>query len=140
MDKLVAQRFKFLYPKADIVSNVIIDGFRLDLSFPNIKLNVELDGPSHRYGHSSSYTSALLTLYQSYIACIPSAHHLGLSLCVYLRLPSHYLLFPTPLSLTVSIPPVPVDILPELDSTARETGTSPLRATTSSDCSSSDEV
>ena len=48
MDKLVAQRFKFLNPKLDIVSNVIIDGFRLDLAFPNIKLNVELDGPSHR--------------------------------------------------------------------------------------------
>ena len=48
MDKLVAQRFKFLHPKADLSSNVIVDGFRLDLCFPNIKLNVELDGPSHR--------------------------------------------------------------------------------------------
>jgi very-short-patch-repair endonuclease len=63
MDKLVAQRFKFLYPKADIVSNVIIDGFRLDLSFPNIKLNVELDGPSHRSLRSSPYIPTIPTLH-----------------------------------------------------------------------------
>mmetsp|Transcript_9646 Transcript_9646/g.9440 ORF Transcript_9646/g.9440 Transcript_9646/m.9440 type:complete len:893 (-) Transcript_9646:375-3053(-) len=49
MDKIVAQRFKYLYPNAVLSSNVIMDGFRLDLSFPEIKLNVELDGPSHRY-------------------------------------------------------------------------------------------
>ena len=61
MDKLVAQRFKFLYPKVDIVTNVIIDGFRLDISFPKIKLNVELDGPSHRY--IRYYQSSLLGVY-----------------------------------------------------------------------------
>jgi hypothetical protein len=49
MDKIVAQRFKYLYPNAVLSSNVIMDGFRLDLSFAEIKLNVELDGPSHRY-------------------------------------------------------------------------------------------
>ena len=72
MDKLVAQRFKFLYPKADIVSNVIVDGFRLDLSFPNIKLNVELDGPSHRCVRSSAFTPTLPTLSLSIILSLVS--------------------------------------------------------------------
>lgn len=48
MDKLVAQRYSYLFPKVDLVSNVILDGFRLDICFKDIKLNVELDGPSHR--------------------------------------------------------------------------------------------
>lgn len=49
MDKIVAQRFKYLNPNAVLSSNVIMDGFRLDLLFAEIKLNVELDGPSHRF-------------------------------------------------------------------------------------------
>ena len=49
MDKLVAQRYSYLFPKVEIVSNIILDGFRLDICFKDIKLNVELDGPSHRW-------------------------------------------------------------------------------------------
>ena len=82
MDKLVAQRFKFLYPKADIVSNVIIDGFRLDLSFPAIKLNVELDGPSHR-----SLATPATTTYH-----IPhDIHSSFFSLCCVTHLSTHIL-------------------------------------------------
>ena len=32
-----------------MISNTLVDGFRLDILFPKIKLNVELDGPTHRY-------------------------------------------------------------------------------------------
>jgi len=49
-DKIVAQRYILLNPnpKTRLATNIIVNGFRLDLSFPEIKLNVELDGPSHR--------------------------------------------------------------------------------------------
>jgi hypothetical protein len=48
-DKLVAQRYAFLHPTEKFASNILVDGFRLDMCFPEIKLNVELDGPTHRY-------------------------------------------------------------------------------------------
>lgn len=52
-DKLVVQRFTILNPQPRpeeaMVSNTIVDGFRMDMLFPVIKLNIELDGPSHRY-------------------------------------------------------------------------------------------
>jgi len=48
-DKLVAQKYSLLRPNEKMVSNAILDGFRLDMDFPDIKLNIELDGPSHKY-------------------------------------------------------------------------------------------
>jgi very-short-patch-repair endonuclease len=32
-----------------MVANSLIDGIRLDMDFPELKLNFELDGPTHRY-------------------------------------------------------------------------------------------
>lgn len=52
-DKLVVQRYNILNPQPTddevISSNTLVDGFRLDILFPKIKLNIELDGPTHRY-------------------------------------------------------------------------------------------
>jgi len=48
-DKLVSQRYVFRYPNENVIINSLIDGFRLDLYFPEVKLNIELDGPAHRY-------------------------------------------------------------------------------------------
>lgn len=52
-DKLVVQRYVGTHPfpeeDEDMVSNTILDGFRMDMLFPTIKMNIELDGPSHRY-------------------------------------------------------------------------------------------
>jgi len=47
-DKLVLQRYKALFPNEKMHGNSLLDGFRLDMNFPDIKLNVELDGPGHR--------------------------------------------------------------------------------------------
>ena len=47
-DKLVAQRYRFLHPDDSFLSNTVLDGFRLDMDFVEIKLNIELDGPTHR--------------------------------------------------------------------------------------------
>jgi hypothetical protein len=47
-DKLIYQKYIFMHPNEKIISNSILDGFRLDMEFPDIKLNIELDGPSHR--------------------------------------------------------------------------------------------
>ena len=47
-EKVIIQRYKFLHPMDVFESNTIIDGFRLDLIFPNAKLNIELDSPNHR--------------------------------------------------------------------------------------------
>ena len=44
-DKLVSQRYVFRYPNENVIINSLIDGFRLDLYFPEVKLNIELDGP-----------------------------------------------------------------------------------------------
>jgi len=48
-DKLVVQRYQTLNPTMLLRPNSLIDGFRLDMNFPDIKLNVELDGPKHRH-------------------------------------------------------------------------------------------
>ena len=47
-DKLVAQRYRFLHPDDGFLSNTVLDGFRLDMDFLELKLNIELDGPTHR--------------------------------------------------------------------------------------------
>jgi len=48
-EKLVSQKYSIAYPDIELVSNALLDGFRMDLHFPSLKLNIELDGPSHRY-------------------------------------------------------------------------------------------
>ena len=48
-DKLVCQKFQALNPNTPMIPNAIFDGFKLDMQFPSIKLNVELDGPTHKY-------------------------------------------------------------------------------------------
>lgn len=48
-DRLVAQRFTSQYPAEKVLINCLVDGFRLDMLFPDVKLNVELDGPTHKY-------------------------------------------------------------------------------------------
>jgi hypothetical protein len=61
-DKLVVQRYDFLNPNQSeqnkLVSNVLVDGFRLDMFFPNAKLNIELDGPSHRFPARARFDAA----------------------------------------------------------------------------------
>lgn len=32
-----------------MVPNSLVDGIRLDMDFPDLKINFELDGPSHKY-------------------------------------------------------------------------------------------
>lgn len=54
-DKLVTQRYIFKYPQSNLLVNSLIDGFRLDMNFPDLKLNVELDGPTHNYPARSRY-------------------------------------------------------------------------------------
>lgn len=54
-DKLIAQKYVMLHPNEKMVSNAILDGFRLDMDFPEIKLNIELDGPSHKYPARKRY-------------------------------------------------------------------------------------
>lgn len=48
-DKLVAQRYRILHPDDSFISNTVLDGFRLDMDFAELKLNIELDGPTHRW-------------------------------------------------------------------------------------------
>lgn len=48
-DKLVSQRFVTVHRDEDVIINAFCDGFRMDLWFPSLRLNVELDGPAHRY-------------------------------------------------------------------------------------------
>eukprot|EP01041_Mallomonas_annulata_P003235 gene3235-6403_t len=48
-DKLVLQKYQTLFPMVKLIPNSLIDGFRLDMNFPDIKLNIELDGPKHRH-------------------------------------------------------------------------------------------
>merc|ERR1711871_861956 len=54
-DKLIVQRFKASYPTEVLIANSLVDGIRLDLDFPELKLNVELDGPTHRYPARARY-------------------------------------------------------------------------------------
>jgi hypothetical protein len=44
------QRYQFTHPSRSVKVNALVDGIRLDMQFPNAMLNVELDGPAHRYG------------------------------------------------------------------------------------------
>ena len=48
-DKLVCQKFEAMNPNTPMIANALFDGFKLDMQFPSIKLNVELDGPTHQY-------------------------------------------------------------------------------------------
>lgn len=48
-DKLVVQKFQTLYPTMKVLANSLNDGFRLDMNFREISLNIELDGPKHRH-------------------------------------------------------------------------------------------
>ncbi len=54
-DKLIVQRYKTNFPDEKLIGNSLIDGFRMDMDFPDLKLNVELDGPSHRYPARARY-------------------------------------------------------------------------------------
>ena len=42
------RRYKLLHPDDELEANALLDGFRLDLVFPKVKFQVELDSPSHR--------------------------------------------------------------------------------------------
>lgn len=48
-DKLIVSKFSSQYPSDRMVPNSLIDGIRLDMDFPDLKLNFELDGPTHKY-------------------------------------------------------------------------------------------
>ncbi len=48
-EKLVYQKYSVLHTDEKFTANSLIDGFRLDFNFHELKLNVELDGPSHRF-------------------------------------------------------------------------------------------
>jgi hypothetical protein len=48
-DRLVIQAFTSKYPAEKVEINTLVDGFRLNLCFPDVQLNVELDGPKHQY-------------------------------------------------------------------------------------------
>lgn len=48
-EKLVSQKYSMTHSDETIISNGLLDGFRMDFYFPALKLNIELDGPSHRY-------------------------------------------------------------------------------------------
>ena len=37
-----------LHPDDELEANALLDGFRLDLVFPKVKFQIELDSPSHR--------------------------------------------------------------------------------------------
>jgi len=52
-DKLIVSKYQASYPSERgggvMVPNALIDGIRLDMDFPELKLNFELDGPTHMY-------------------------------------------------------------------------------------------
>ena len=55
-DKLIVQRFKTRDTKETLLANSLVDGFSVSISdFPDIKLNVELDGPTHKYPARARY-------------------------------------------------------------------------------------
>lgn len=56
-EKLVAQKFTTMFPDSKVSSNSLLDGFRMDFYFPSLNLNVELDGPSHRYPARARFDS-----------------------------------------------------------------------------------
>lgn len=57
-DKITVQRYMALHKNENVIPNGIVDGFRLDLCFPDIKLNIELDGLSHKYPARARYDRA----------------------------------------------------------------------------------
>jgi very-short-patch-repair endonuclease len=54
-DKLIVQRYKANFPAEVFTANSLVDGVRLDLDFQDMKLNIELDGPMHRYPARARY-------------------------------------------------------------------------------------
>lgn len=54
-DKLVTQRYAFKYSNEKFIVNTLVDGFRLDMFFPDSMINFELDGPAHRYPSRAKY-------------------------------------------------------------------------------------
>ena len=48
-DKLITQRYMYQFPAEKVAINTLFDGFQLDMLFPQLKLNIELDGPTHSY-------------------------------------------------------------------------------------------
>lgn len=48
-DKLVTQKYVAKHPNNLMRPNCLLDGFKLDMHFPDIRMNVELDGPTHQY-------------------------------------------------------------------------------------------
>ena len=52
LEKLVSQRYSVLYSDQKYVVNSLVDGFRMDFKFDNLNLNIELDGPTHRYSNT----------------------------------------------------------------------------------------
>ncbi|KAJ1430676.1 hypothetical protein B484DRAFT_448754 [Ochromonadaceae sp. CCMP2298] len=54
-DKVVTQRYTFTHPSRAVRVNALFDGIRLDMHFPSAMLNVELDGPAHRYASRARY-------------------------------------------------------------------------------------
>jgi very-short-patch-repair endonuclease len=54
----VVQRLETLYPSLSFQASArIVDGLEMDLYFPDLKLNIELDGPSHRARTTRSFNS-----------------------------------------------------------------------------------
>ena len=49
VEKLVSQKYGILYSDQKFATNTIVDGFRIDFKFDNLDLNIELDGPTHRF-------------------------------------------------------------------------------------------
>lgn len=49
VEKLVSQKYGVLYSDQKFTTNSIVDGFRMDFKFDNLNLNIELDGPTHRF-------------------------------------------------------------------------------------------
>jgi len=58
-DKLIVSKYQSSYPSERgggvMVPNALIDGIRLDMDFPELKLNFELDGPTHMYPSRSLF-------------------------------------------------------------------------------------
>lgn len=48
-DKMIASRYASSHQNIKVQINALVDGFRLDMYFPEINFNVELDGTAHGY-------------------------------------------------------------------------------------------
>jgi very-short-patch-repair endonuclease len=54
----VMERLEKLYPSLSFQANTrIVDGLEMDIHFPDLKLNIELDGPFHRARTARSFNS-----------------------------------------------------------------------------------